>query len=382
MRSTRAQNLIMIATNSRHILFVLGMHRAGTSALCAALQASGASFGSDLLDPMAGVNDEGFWEDETVVEINEALLATAGARWYSVTRDHLHVDWAEPEYGEYRRRAAEIVRNGFGNADLEVVKDPRLCLTLPFWQSVCEESGVATSVCVISRSPIEIARSLEKRDGFPLGYGLRLCQTYCQAIVRHAPPDAIYVTYDALINDPEGLLGQLGESLPLVVPARGLGSVVRGDLRHHAGDDMGEVLFEADQRSLDPAVIDAAIAEICPVETTLAEFATALVERGQQLAEIGAMHSRALATIEERDQQIEELGVQLSEIGEQHSLALATLDERDGQIEDFDRRLSKLGEEHTYALNLISSRDAQLERVFNTPGVGRLFKAMWKHAAC
>jgi hypothetical protein len=375
LRSTRAQNLIMIATNSRHILFVLGMHRAGTSALCAALQASGASFGSDLLDPMAGVNDEGFWEDETVVEVNEALLATAGARWYSVTRDHLHVDWAAPAYGEYRRRAAEIVQNGFGNGDLEVVKDPRLCLTLPFWQSVCEESGVATSVCVISRSPMEIARSLEKRDAFPLGYGLRLCLTYCLAIAHHAPPDANYVTYDALVRDPEELVRRLGEVLPLKIPAQGLGSVVRGDLRHHAGDDTGEDLFAADQRSLDPATMEAAIAKICPVETTLAEFATALVERGQKLAEIGAMHSLALATIDERDRQ-------LSEVGGQHSLALATLDERDGQIEDFDRRLSKLGEEHTYALNLIRSRDAQLERVFKTPGVGRLFKAMWKHAAC
>jgi hypothetical protein len=48
---------------SRQLLIVAGMHRSGTSALCAALESVGASFGSELLEPMEGVNAEGFWED-------------------------------------------------------------------------------------------------------------------------------------------------------------------------------------------------------------------------------------------------------------------------------------------------------------------------------
>ena len=66
------------------LLLVVGMHRSGTSALCAALHASGASFGTSLLDPMSGVNDEGFWEDEAVVALNERLLEQLGYHWYSV----------------------------------------------------------------------------------------------------------------------------------------------------------------------------------------------------------------------------------------------------------------------------------------------------------
>ncbi len=58
------------------VLFVVGMHRSGTSALCAALAARGVSFGSDLLGPMAGVNDEGFWEDAGVV----AIIQPGGSR--------------------------------------------------------------------------------------------------------------------------------------------------------------------------------------------------------------------------------------------------------------------------------------------------------------
>ena len=64
----------MQADNNRKLLFVVGMHRSGTSALCAALEACGATFGGELLGAMPGVNDEGFWEDEAVVALNERLL--------------------------------------------------------------------------------------------------------------------------------------------------------------------------------------------------------------------------------------------------------------------------------------------------------------------
>ena len=53
----------MPTSEARKLLFVVGMHRSGTSALCAALQGCGASFGDNLLAPMAGVNADGFWEE-------------------------------------------------------------------------------------------------------------------------------------------------------------------------------------------------------------------------------------------------------------------------------------------------------------------------------
>jgi hypothetical protein len=71
----------MTSTHPSLIHFVVGMHRSGTSALCAALAACGVSFGNRLLDAMAGVNDEGFWEDATVVSITEQLLALLDSRW-------------------------------------------------------------------------------------------------------------------------------------------------------------------------------------------------------------------------------------------------------------------------------------------------------------
>ena len=66
-------------------------------------------------------------------------------------------------------------------------------------------------------------------------------------------------------------------------------------------------------------------------------------------------------------------------MGDHLSAALATIEERDQQIVEFDRRLAQIGEEHSYALALIQSRDEQLQRVFSKPAIGLMFKAMWQH---
>jgi hypothetical protein len=241
---------------------------------------------------------------------------------------------------------------------------------------------------------MEVALSLEKRDGFPLGYGLRLYQAYRLGIARHAPEDAVSISYDQLLSDPVGCMSHLAQLLPLEVSGDRLAPVVRNDLRHHEGTESPGPLHDA-AGTQDPGVLETAIDQFSPIERTLEQLAASLVGRGAELTRIGAAHSASLATLDERDADIEKLsrehqyalGViderderleELDGIGEHLATALKTIDERDVQIGEFDRRLSKLGEEHSYALDLIRSRDEQLQRVFDKPGIGLLFKAMWK----
>ena len=179
----------MPTSEARKLLFVVGMHRSGTSALCAALQVCGASFGDKLLAPMEGVNADGFWEDADVVALNESLLQATGSAWYLCDPAPLTQDWSTAQFDDARQEAVKILGRGFGSGPLEVVKDPRFCLTLPFWLDVCVGLSLSSDVCVASRAPLEIAASLEKRDGFPSGYGLRLYRLYRQGIARHAPDD-------------------------------------------------------------------------------------------------------------------------------------------------------------------------------------------------
>ncbi len=382
------------STETRQLLFVLGVHRSGTSALCAALAASGVSFGSQLIDAMAGVNDEGFWEDAGVVAVNERLLALADSSWYAPAPDIADTDWADARFDSARQQATGLLQAGFGDAALQAVKDPRLCLTLPFWLGLCAQTGIAASVCVISRPPLEVARSLEKRDGLPMGYGLRLYACYRACIDRFAPPGAIRVAYNELLRDAPAVMARLAAVLPLSAGDPALAAAVRGDLRHHNAAGEGDLLSLADTGQPDLAALDREIDKRYPTDATLRDFATRFIARGLELAELGQAHTVALATLDERDADI-------AALADEHRQALETIEERDAQIREFDQRLAKLGEEHSYALEVVRERDAQLAETQQTlrerdaelawikqrlatvskiPGVGYLIRRMRKHA--
>lgn len=418
----------MEIVNSRHILFLVGMHRSGTSALCAALHACGASFGGDLLEPMERVNERGFWEAKEVVALNERLLGLVGAQWYSVTSQHLQLNGAGPQFEAERLEAREVLQRGFGSGPLEVVKDPRFCITLPFWLSVCRDMGLQASVCVIFRAPLEVCQSLQERDGFPPGYGIRLLRTYLRGIVTSVPPGTLYASYDRLLEDPVGLLRQLEVELPLFVSEDQLTSAVLGKMKHqYAGRN--EILPALrDYNNIDFRALDSQIEALYPIEQTLSDMASNLVYRGRELTRIGEAHARALQTLGNRDAGLEEqrrelvhasetvrvlekergtTEQRLQEIGHLHSRALATVNERDGQIRDFDQRLQEIGELHTRALHIIEERETQkfdleeklnkiersycemtevlkeseahLQRILKKPGVGFIFRAMWDY---
>ncbi|MFT4614927.1 MAG: hypothetical protein ACI9NT_002079 [Bacteroidia bacterium] len=399
----------MESAEPRHILFVVGMHRSGTSALCAALHACGATFGDDLLRPMRNVNEQGFWESAAVVDTNDRLLALAGSSWYSVQSSILQVDWAGTAYDGERDIARSLLQAGIGAGRLEVIKDPRLCLTLPFWIELCKEIEVQASVCTMWREPREICQSLEQRDGFPPGHCMRLLQTYSRGMASAAASQVLSATYDALLSQPLELLNSLSQCLPLQVDEQKVTDALDQDLRHYtAKHTSGETAPDVTSGAfaLPPVDVD------YPAEDTVLEFAARFVDRGRELTRIGEahtvaldtiqhrdgqlaktnteverlhtgigkrdeelkkaheeleiigqLHTEALATIFTRDTQIGELDVRLSDLGAQHSEALATISIRDTQIGDFDTRLSDLGEQHTEALATICEREAQIREL-------------------
>ncbi|NQX88616.1 MAG: hypothetical protein HRT77_08115, partial [Halioglobus sp.] len=354
----------------RHILFIAGMHRSGTSALCSALERCGVTFGDTLLNPMAGVNEDGFWEDTELVRLNEQVLQRLGGAWYAPppALDQAGA-LADSRFDDLKAIAQAIIARGFGAGPLQAVKDPRLCLTLPFWLAVCDQQSVAVSVCVMSRAPIEVALSLEKRDGFPVAYGLRLCADYWKSLSVSVPIGSLYVTYNDLLQNAAAVMARLGESLPLQLPPAGLGRTVKAELRHHAQPRADSPLQVADSRRVDGADLAAAIERDYPVEQLGSSLARCLVRRGEQLTALGVEHSRTLDTLTQRDGDVKALSAL-------HHDALATIDERDEQIAALDRRLTETGAHLELALRTLQDRDGQIQRYLSIPVLGLLLRAM------
>src|SRR5262252_2669727 len=116
------------------IVCVLGMHRSGTSLLAGTLRLLGVYLGSDenLMPSDEEANRKGFWENRLIVDLNDALLLRLGGDWHNLPE--FPPLWpASPELADFRRDARALIASEFGNSPLWGWKDPRACLTLPFW---------------------------------------------------------------------------------------------------------------------------------------------------------------------------------------------------------------------------------------------------------
>lgn len=177
---------------------IFGMHRSGTSMLASYLAGCGLSVGEpgDMM-PTQDDNAAGFWERLDVVELNDRLLSAAGGSWFSPP---LPMSTERESVDEKAKAIVAALPKPF------VLKDPRMVLTWPLWQT-----ALADSVMVyVYRSPMAVATSLQRRHGFPLTFGFALWEYYNRCALQHlANTDAIYLSYDAIAADPESSLSAL-----------------------------------------------------------------------------------------------------------------------------------------------------------------------------
>ena len=73
-------------------IFVLGMHRSGTSVVTRLINLMGAHLGpEDLSTGASPENPKGFWERRDVRDENDAVLWSSGADWWKVADFSLDV---------------------------------------------------------------------------------------------------------------------------------------------------------------------------------------------------------------------------------------------------------------------------------------------------
>ncbi len=228
---------------------VVGMHRSGTSAMTGALGALGfqTSRPEDRMD-WPESNPE-HWESLSLALHDDDLVQRLGGTWDAPPP--LPPGWEEGTIARSMPDPAPIVAAAYPDQGPSVWKDPRICLLLPYWRRLIP--GPLTAV-LVWRSPVAVARSLEKRDGLPLAVGIALWEHYNRsALAGLLGVDTYVVHYETVLAEPhravESLIGWF-ESLGRFAGLRGrwrraeaAGSLVAG-LRHQSGDDDGLLLPE------------------------------------------------------------------------------------------------------------------------------------------
>lgn len=227
------------AARRQKAVFILGMHRSGTSAMARLVNILGVPLSrpDDLL-PAAADNPTGFWESRVAVQTSEALLGVAGGGVFDPPE--LEPGWELAETLEAQRwHARKRCSETFGTPEW-ALKDPRCCFTLPFWRAALDIDPVAV---ITYRNPLEVAGSLEERDGMPVERGLALWERYVRSslAVAEGLPVCIHA-YEALLEDPEAAVDRLHAFLLAngftlrdadAALTREAGEFLRRDLRHH-----------------------------------------------------------------------------------------------------------------------------------------------------
>jgi hypothetical protein len=215
-------------------IIVLGMHRSGTSAFTQAVGSLGASMGNP-----AGLKKH--LENVSLRRVNERLLQSGGGKWDAPPA----VGWLD---GEPDAKLVEVGRRvageEFPDGDFAVWKDPRTCLTVPFWLHVLPSDPV---FLLIHRHPTEVAASLTERNSMGKGHGYALWERYnADALNAIAGRPTVVLDYPSVLTDPVGQLEVVASALTSFGidlpndPATAEHGLV-SQRRHHTADDAEEL---------------------------------------------------------------------------------------------------------------------------------------------
>lgn len=357
-------------------IVVLGMHRSGTSALTRLVNLLGVELGPRLMKAKEGNNETGFWEHQAVVDAHEDLLAQLGMAWDDVRALPPGYE-RRPDIADFAGRLETIVREDFADAPLWAVKDPRMCRTLALWGPVLERAGAEPLYLLLLRNPLEIARSLKRRDGLSEGQGLLLWLRHMLEAERATRGAArVFVRYDDLLADWRATVGAIGKTLGLDWPkapdavAGEVEAFLSPGLRHHAVDDAA---FTEDETV--GALVRAVYGALSSLRTADDAKAHALLdEAAARLDEIAALYDEVIAAtapaaialrrrVLELERQVIERDDRIADRDHRIADRDTMIAARDNMVRDRDNQLIQQHEANRQANLRLAERDARIEEL-------------------
>ncbi len=149
---------------NRQVVFVLGMHRTGTSAVTRILMDLGCALPGHQV-PASDDNPMGYWEPREIVETHDEFVHAIGRTW-SDPRPLADETFRRAAAKDATKRLTQAMKKPIESRAKWVIKDPRMCRLLPLWKPIFSKLGSDAQMLFVIRSPLAVAASLAKRDRF------------------------------------------------------------------------------------------------------------------------------------------------------------------------------------------------------------------------
>jgi len=212
---------------SPELVIVLGMHRSGTSVIAHILSQAGFFVGEeDELIPGGKWNRNGYFERKSVVHANDGILALCEGSWLCPPPEDRVLNL------NLNQTIVSLLTQYQGHPR-SLIKDPRLCLTLPVWERVLPAD---IRIVMISRHPDAVAASLSTRFGFSLEIGRRLWVMYMDRAHRYAIRYPVYSLHyeDLFSSQRKRILKEVAGFLGVAADLEDIGrNTIDPALRHH-----------------------------------------------------------------------------------------------------------------------------------------------------
>jgi GT2 family glycosyltransferase len=234
-------------------IVVAGCHRSGTSAMARVISLAGADLPSDLM-PCQADNPTGFWEPTSIADWNEDLLRSRNSGWDDPRAFFSRKRLQQLTDGE-KQEAVDLIKSCYGGNRPIIVKDPRISIMAPLWETALRATGYEPRYVIMVRNPSEVSASLSKRNGFSKEKGLLIWANYMLAIekdTRDSP--RIFVSYRDLIAAPQAVIDRIESQLSIDLvkrpwAKRSMSAFVDPGLQHQKIEDawrgkLTEVIYD------------------------------------------------------------------------------------------------------------------------------------------
>lgn len=222
-------------------IFVLGMHRSGTSACTRVLNLLGCVLSGNLLGGGEG-NEKGHWEAIEAISLNDEMLASAGSS---------HEDWGEvnPDWkasairSQLVEKASAVLADHAKIGPLFALKDPRMCRLADVWLEAAAAAAVEPHVLIMLRNPLEVMASLDARDLMAEGYAELLWLRHVLDAEHYSRGHKrLFYRYDQLMANGQSLIGKIKGAFDIALPRNTpkvhaeISKFLSSSHRHHHAD--------------------------------------------------------------------------------------------------------------------------------------------------
>ncbi len=209
-----------------NIVFILGMHRSFTSVFTNFLSKTGVNLGNFQNLTSEGENSDGFFENFEIVDFNDQLFESLNLSWDTLS-DIRDVDFDFETFKDFYELAKSLLDKQIKNNDSIIIKDPRMCILLPFWLKIIEYYNLGKPYFIhVYRDPKEVISSFERRTelldeyhfiGNVTGFVEKLYLFHNLQVIRYLDNyNFISIDGNEFITSPKSIFNKLQDYLDFV----------------------------------------------------------------------------------------------------------------------------------------------------------------------